>query len=151
EKVGAGRGLARGRPGAEPEAEAAVLLDRVGLADKTGARPDQLSGGQQQRVAIARALAVKPAAILFDEPTSALDRRMAAEVEAVIAGLAGAGQTMVVVTHGLDFARRIARSVHVMYAGRIIEAGPAGQVFEQPGQELTRAFLMEQRGQAPAG
>jgi ABC-type polar amino acid transport system ATPase subunit len=127
----------------EAEVLARHLLGRVGLADKIDAWPEQLSGGQQQRVAIARALAMKPEAILFDEPTSALDPRMASEVLRVIADLAGEGQTMVVVTHATSFARRVADTVHVMHAGRIAESGPPEQIFGQPRQETTRAFLTE--------
>ena len=141
--VAAGPRFAQDRPRAEAEAEAEELLARVGLADKKLARPDQLSGGQQQRVAIARALAVRPKALLFDEPTSALDPRSAAEVLGVMADLAGAGMTMLVVTHAMRFARTVARTVHVMHAGRVVESGPAGQVFEQPQQEATRAILSE--------
>jgi ABC-type polar amino acid transport system ATPase subunit len=121
------------------------LLDRVGLGDKLDARPETLSGGQQQRVAIARALAVKPEAILFDEPTSALDPRMAGEVLAVIADLAKQGQTMIVVTHAMAFARNVATTVHVMHAGRVAESGPPGQLFESPASEVTRHFLAEVR------
>jgi polar amino acid transport system ATP-binding protein len=132
-----------GVPRDEAEANARSLLGRVGLLDKAGARPDDLSGGQQQRVAIARALAMRPEAILFDEPTSALDPRMAGEVLKVIAELAAAGQTMVVVTHAMEFARRVASIVHVMQIGRIVESGPPDQVFGQPRQEATRAFLAE--------
>src|SRR5436309_5425249 len=128
---------------AEVEGEARRLLDRVGLSDKVLARPDQLSGGQQQRVAIARALAMKPEAILFDEPTSALDPRMAAEVLRVIADLARSGQTMVVVTHAMGFARRVARTVHVMHQGRIAESGPPEQIFDHPREEVTRTFIAE--------
>jgi polar amino acid transport system ATP-binding protein len=119
------------------------LLDRVGLADKLDARPQQLSGGQQQRVAIARALAMKPRAILFDEPTSALDPRMTAEVLAVIADLARDGLTMVVVTHAMRFARQVATSVHVFDGGRVVESGPPEQVFEAPRSEATRLLLAE--------
>src|SRR3954471_5053936 len=121
------------------------LLDRVGLSDKLAARPENLSDGQQQRVAIARALAVKPEAILFDEPTSALDPRMAGEVLAVIADLARQGQTMVVVTHAMGFARNVATTVHVMHAGRVAESGPPGQVFDDPRSDVTRHFLSEVR------
>ena len=117
------------------------LLERVGLKDKLNARPEQLSGGQQQRVAIARALAVKPDAILFDEPTSALDPRMAAEVLGVITDLAKSGQTMVVVTHAMAFARKVARTVHVMHDGQIAESGPPAKVFDDPQTEATREFL----------
>ena len=131
------------QPSDEAEATARHLLERVGLADKLDAWPEQLSGGQQQRVAIARALAMKPEAILFDEPTSALDPRMASEVLHVVADLAGAGQTMIVVTHAMSFARRVAHTVHVMHEGRIAESGPPEQIFGQPRQEVTRAFLAQ--------
>jgi ABC-type polar amino acid transport system ATPase subunit len=127
----------------ELEAEARQLLERVGLGDKLAARPDELSGGQQQRVAIARALAMKPEAILFDEPTSALDPRMAAEVISVISDLAKSGQTMIVVTHAMGFARSVSHTVHVMHGGRMAESGPAGQIFENPREEVTRLFLAQ--------
>jgi ABC-type polar amino acid transport system ATPase subunit len=127
----------------ELEAEARQLLERVGLAEKLAARPDQLSGGQQQRVAIARALAMKPEAILFDEPTSALDPRMAAEVISVIADLAKSGQTMIVVTHAMGFARNVSHTIHVMHGGRVAESGTAQQIFEDPREEVTRLFLAQ--------
>jgi ABC-type polar amino acid transport system ATPase subunit len=135
--------LDRKREEAEPEAR--QLLARVGLGEKLAAMPDQLSGGQQQRVAIARTLAMKPEAILFDEPTSALDPRMAAEVISVIADLAKSGQTMVVVTHAMGFARNVSHTVHVMHAGRVAESGPPEQVFENPHEEVTRSFLAQSR------
>ncbi len=141
ENVAAGPLHALGRPRAEAEATAEQLLARVGLADKKDSRPAQLSGGQQQRVAIARALAVKPEAILFDEPTSALDPRNADEVLDVMTELARAGLTMIVVTHAMRFARDVARTIHVMAAGRVVESGPPAQVFDQPAQEATRFFL----------
>ena len=119
------------------------LLSRVGMADRLDALPRELSGGQQQRVAIARALAMAPQAILFDEPTSALDPRMTSEVLAVMTDLAGDGLTMVVVTHAMHFARRVAHTVHVFSEGRIIESGSPSQIFEEPGQEATRALLSE--------
>ena len=128
------------QPRGEAEQTARQLLARVGLADKMDAWPEHLSGGQQQRVAIARALAMKPEAILFDEPTSALDPRMAGEVLRVIADLAESGQTMVVVTHAMSFARRVADTVHVMHEGRIAESGPPEQIFEQPRHDATRSF-----------
>ncbi|VTS07532.1 amino acid ABC transporter ATP-binding protein [Tuwongella immobilis] len=108
--------------------QASELLRRVGLSEKASAKPGQLSGGQQQRVAIARTLAVRPAVILFDEPTSALDPQMALEVEGVIADLAKDGQTMLVVTHSMDFARRVATTVHRMKAGQIVQSGPPADV-----------------------
>jgi ABC-type polar amino acid transport system ATPase subunit len=127
----------------EAEASALELLRRVGMHEKATARPAQLSGGQQQRVAIARALALRPEAILFDEPTSALDPRNAAEVLKVIAELAAAGQTMLVVTHAMGFARRVSSTVHVMHAGKIIESGPPDRVFVDPTHAATRSFLKE--------
>src|SRR5438105_10457343 len=139
--IGPRLSLKQTREQAEPLAR--QLLERVGLGDKLHARPEQLSGGQQQRVAIARALAVKPEVILFDEPTSALDPRMAGEVLAVMADLARNGQTMIVVTHAMGFARQVATSVHVMHAGRVVESGPPARVFEEPRQDVTRTFLAE--------
>jgi ABC-type polar amino acid transport system ATPase subunit len=133
--------LNRERDEAEPEAR--QLLERVGLGEKLAAMPDQLSGGQQQRVAIARALAMKPEAILFDEPTSALDPRMANEVISVITDLARSGQTMIVVTHAMNFARNVSHTVHVMHAGRVAESGPPSQIFESPREEVTRSFLAQ--------
>src|SRR5207249_7025522 len=127
--------LNRSRRECEPEAR--QLLERVGLSEKLTARPEQLSGGQQQRVAIARALAMRPEAILFDEPTSALDPRMAAEVLGVITDLAKSGQTMLVVTHAMGFAREVAHTVHVMDGGRVVESGPPRQVFEDARQDVT--------------
>jgi polar amino acid transport system ATP-binding protein len=122
------------------------LLDRVGLGDKLHERPERLSGGQQQRVAIARALAMEPRVILFDEPTSALDPRMTAEVLAVLSDLAQAGQTMVVVTHAMSFARKAASTVHVFEHGRVLESGPPAQVFENPQEPATAEFLRERDG-----
>ena len=119
--------LGESRDQAEPRAKA--LLERVGLGQKLDARPANLSGGQQQRVAIARALAVNPAAILFDEPTSALDPQMTGEVLAVMRDLARDGQTMIVVTHAMEFARQ-SHTVHRMVAGRIEKSGPPDQVLE---------------------
>jgi ABC-type polar amino acid transport system ATPase subunit len=127
----------------QAEATGIELLRRVGLEAKLHARPSTLSGGQQQRVAIARALAMKPEVILFDEPTSALDPRMTAEVTSVMADLAQDGQTMIVVTHGMAFARNVAHTVHVLSAGRIAESGPPEQIFEAPREEVTRTFLAE--------
>ena len=143
DNVTAGPRFSLGRPRAEAEKEARELLARVGMGDFTAARPEQLSGGQQQRVAIARALAMRPEAILFDEPTSALDPRMANEVLRVMADLARSGQTMIVVTHAMGFARRVAHTVHVMAGGQVIESGPPAQVFESPADERVRAFLAE--------
>jgi polar amino acid transport system ATP-binding protein len=119
------------------------LLERMGLSTKLDAYPRNLSGGQQQRVAIARALMMKPEAILFDEPTSALDPVMAGEVLAVMADLAKDGQTMVVVTHSMSFARNAASRIHVFADGRDVERGPPDQIFGAPEHATTRAFLAE--------
>ena len=129
------------RPLEEARARARTLLERVGLASKAHSRPGVLSGGEQQRVAIARALAMDPEVILFDEPTSALDPRMTAEVLAVMSDLAKEGQTMVVVTHAMAFARRAAKHVHVFHEGRVVESGPPERVLEDPAEPVTREFL----------
>ncbi len=123
--------------------KAKELLARVGMLEKSNARPTSLSGGQQQRVAIARTLAMQPEAILFDEPTSALDPNTTAEVISVMQDLAKGGQGMIVVTHGMKFARSVAHTVHILHSGAIIESGPPEQVFEDPRHEITRGFLME--------
>jgi len=125
------------------EERAVRLLDRVGLRTRIDARPRELSGGEQQRVAIARALAMEPRAILFDEPTSALDPRMTAEMLAVINDLARDGLTLVIVTHAMRFARRVAQTVHVLSEGVIVESGPPEQVFESPQALATKHLLAE--------
>ena len=130
-----------GQPRRDAEGMALALLDRVGLADKRDAYPASLSGGQQQRVAIARALAMTPRVMLFDEPTSALDPELVGEVLAVMRGLARDGMTMLVVTHELAFAREVADQVVFMDAGRVIEAGPPGQVLSSPTHPRTRGFI----------
>jgi polar amino acid transport system ATP-binding protein len=130
-----------GRSSQDAQRRARFLLERVGLADRVDAMPYALSGGQQQRVAIARALAMEPVVLLLDEPTSALDPRLTGEVLAVIADLAAGGQTMVLVTHELAFARRVANRAVVMAAGRIVESGTPGDVFDRPRSAETRAFL----------
>jgi polar amino acid transport system ATP-binding protein len=130
-----------GQDAATAEGRAAGLLERVGMAAHADAWPQTLSGGQQQRVAIARALAMEPEVLLLDEPTSALDPRLRGEVLAVIADLAAGGQTMVIVTHEIPFARRVAGRVLVLAGGRIVEEGEPGQVFDRPRSEQTRLFL----------
>jgi glutamate/aspartate transport system ATP-binding protein len=125
----------------EAEARGMALLDRVGLADKAGAYPSNLSGGQQQRVAIARALAMDPIAMLFDEPTSALDPEMINEVLDVMVQLGQEGMTMIVVTHEMGFARRVARKVIFMDAGSIVEQGPTEEFFRTPKSDRARSFL----------
>jgi polar amino acid transport system ATP-binding protein len=123
-------------------AQAQVLLDRVGLADKLNSYPTQLSGGQQQRVAIARALAMTPKLMLFDEPTSALDPELVGEVLDVMKSLAfDFKTTMIVVTHEMGFAREAADRVLMMDDGRIIEEGTPEHFFREPGQERTKQFL----------
>ena len=131
--------LERSRP--QANAEATELLRKVGLADHAQKYPSQLSGGQQQRVAIARALAMSPALMLFDEPTSALDPETVGEVLAVMKRLADEGMTMLVVTHEMDFARRVADRVVVFDRGRVIEIGPPRQIFEAATVARTREFL----------
>jgi polar amino acid transport system ATP-binding protein len=125
----------------ESEARARALLGRVGLGEFADAYPGHLSGGQQQRVAIARALAMEPVVMLLDEPTSALDPRLVGEVLAVVGDLAAAGQTMVVVTHEVAFARRVANRVVVLAGGRIVESGPPAEVLDRPRAAETRALL----------
>jgi len=120
---------------------AQVLLKKVGLADKANNYPANLSGGQQQRVAIARALAMEPEVMLFDEPTSALDPETIGEVLNVMKALADDGMTMIVVTHEMTFARRVADHVVVFERGEIIEQGPPQQIFEAPLVARTRDFL----------
>lgn len=117
------------------------LLKRVGLEDKIDAYPAQLSGGQKQRVAIARALAMNPKVMLFDEPTSALDPEMVGEVLDVMKSLAKAGMTMVVVTHEMNFAKDVANRVLFMADGNIIEEGTPEEIFENPQNDRTKAFV----------
>jgi ABC-type polar amino acid transport system ATPase subunit len=128
-------------PKAAAVANAKALLDRVGIPEKADAWPAQLSGGQQQRVAIARALAMQPKIMLFDEPTSALDPEMIQEVLEVMMMLAKDGMTMVVVTHEMGFARRVADRVVFMDAGRIVEQGPPETFFTQATDPRTQAFI----------
>lgn len=118
-----------------------ALLDRVGLADKANAYPDSLSGGQKQRVAIARALAMKPKVMLFDEPTSALDPEMVSEVLDVMKSLAEDGMTMVIVTHEMSFAKKVADRVLFVDGGLILEDDTPERVFDSPTNERTKSFL----------
>ena len=126
---------------AEIKERAENLLQKVGLAHKAGAYPYQLSGGQQQRVAIARALALSPEILCFDEPTSALDPELTGEVLRVIRGLKNGGNTMIVVTHEMEFAKSVADVVIYMADGVIEEMGTPEEVFDHPKSEKTRAFL----------
>jgi polar amino acid transport system ATP-binding protein len=134
-------GLVKGRKGAEAEARAQKLLDRVGLSEKFGAYPDQLSGGQQQRVAIARALAMDPEVLLCDEITSALDPELVGEVLKVVESLAEEGMTLLMVTHEMNFARKVADRVVFMHAGRIHEMGPPAELFAAPKTPELQQFL----------
>ena len=128
-------------PEQEAVAQGEALLARVGLVDKRNAYPGKLSGGQQQRVAIARALAMDPIAMLFDEPTSALDPEMINEVLDVMVGLAGEGMTMMVVTHEMGFARKVAHRVIFMDRGEIVEDALKEDFFGKPRSERAQQFL----------
>lgn len=125
----------------EAMATARELLKQMGLEDKENAHPAQLSGGQQQRIAIARALAMKPEVLYFDEPTSALDPELTGEVLKVIKDLAKQDMTMLIVTHEMAFARDVSDYVIFMDGGVIVEEGTPDQVFNNPTQERTKAFL----------
>ncbi|WP_066340196.1 amino acid ABC transporter ATP-binding protein [Azohydromonas lata] len=133
--------LVKQRGAAEAEAHARRLLERVGLADKFEAWPDQLSGGQQQRVAIARALAMEPSVMLCDEITSALDPELVGEVLKVVERLADEGMTLLMVTHEMGFARKVSDRVVFMHAGRIHEMGPPAALFGNPQTPELKQFL----------
>jgi polar amino acid transport system ATP-binding protein len=149
----------RRMPRPDAEARGLALLRKVGLADKAGQHPAELSGGQQQRVAIARALAMEPDVMLFDEPTSALDPETIGEVLSVMKRLADEGMTMVVVTHEMDFARRVADWIVVFDRARVLEQGPPARIFEEPMMARTREFLShlgwhadaDEQGNGPTG
>jgi ABC-type polar amino acid transport system ATPase subunit len=131
----------KGIPRAEAEKTARELLARVRIPDRAGSYPANMSGGQQQRVAIARALAMQPRIMLFDEPTSALDPEMINEVLDVMTDLARSGMTMMVVTHEMGFARRVAHRVVFMDAGRIVEVQAPEPFFAAPRSERAKEFL----------
>ncbi len=131
------KGMSKG----EADKEAMALLERVGVGHQAPKLPAQLSGGQQQRVAIARALAMKPKVMLFDEPTSALDPEMINEVLDVMVALAKDGMTMIVVTHEMGFARKVAHRVVFMDQGEIIEDAPTADFFGKPRSERAQLFL----------
>jgi polar amino acid transport system ATP-binding protein len=120
---------------------ARTMLDRLGLAERAEAYPDQLSGGQQQRVAIARSLAMQPEVMLLDEITSALDPELVGEVLDVVRGLRDDGMTMLFATHEMAFAREISDRVCFLHRGQILESGPPERIFEDPSQARTREFL----------
>ena len=126
---------------AEAEAQARVLLERIGLADKADEFPNMLSGGQKQRIAIVRALAMNPEVMLFDEPTSALDPEMVGEVLDLMRDLAKDGMTMAVVTHEMGFAREVADRVVFMADGRILEEGTPSDLFDHPKDPRLQDFL----------
>jgi general L-amino acid transport system ATP-binding protein len=135
--------LVRRRTRAEVERQALELLERVGIHEQARKYPGQLSGGQQQRVAIARSLCMEPRVMLFDEPTSALDPEMVQEVLEVMQELAREGMTMVVVTHELRFARKVASRVVLMADGEVVEEAPPEQFFTSPRHERSRQFLSQ--------
>ncbi|WP_280950366.1 MULTISPECIES: amino acid ABC transporter ATP-binding protein [Rhodomicrobium] len=143
ENLTVGPVLAQRVPEAEAEARAMELLARVRIPEQAKKYPGQLSGGQQQRVAIARALMLRPKVMLFDEPTSALDPEMINEVLDVMFELAGAGMTMICVTHEMGFARKVADLVVFMDAGEIVEAAPPEAFFAAPQNERTKLFLSQ--------
>jgi polar amino acid transport system ATP-binding protein len=125
----------------EAEATAMTLLKRIGLDHKAREYPDRLSGGQQQRVAIVRALAMGPMVMLLDEITAALDPELVSEVLNIVRDLAAEGMTMLLATHEMGFAREVASKVCFLYQGKVHEEGPPSQIFGDPTQERTRAFL----------
>ena len=133
--------VARKMPKAQAGQIARAAREKVVLADKAYRYPNQLSGGQQQRVAIARALATEPEIIYFDQPTSALDPELTGEVLSVMRKLAEEGMTMLVVTHELGFARNVSTKVIFMEQGSVVEAGPSVELFANPKEARTRAFL----------
>lgn len=131
----------KGKSQSEVKELGTQLLDKVGLADKADVYPDKLSGGQKQRVAMARALAMEPHIMLFDEPTSALDPEMVGEVLQVMKDLAEEGMTMTIVTHEMGFAKEVADRVIFMDEGFIVEQGTPDELFNNPQNERTKAFL----------
>jgi ABC-type polar amino acid transport system ATPase subunit len=135
--------LVRGLSRPEAETRARGYLERVRIPEQADKYPSQLSGGQQQRVAIARALAMEPRIMLFDEPTSALDPEMIAEVLEVMEALATSGMTMIVVTHEMGFARRVADRMVFMDKGKIVEVAPPETFFSNPASERCKTFLQQ--------
>jgi general L-amino acid transport system ATP-binding protein len=134
---------ARGLSRQDAEARARMYLERVRIPEQADKHPGQLSGGQQQRVAIARSLCMEPKVMLFDEPTSALDAEMIAEVLDVMVELAESGMTMVVVTHEMGFARKVADQMVFMDSGEIVETSPPDTFFESPKSERCKNFLSQ--------
>lgn len=139
-------GLVKKRNRTETAEQARRLLERVGLAEKFDAMPDKLSGGQQQRVAIARALAMEPAVLLCDEITSALDPELVGEVLRVVESLAEEGMTLLMVTHEMNFARKVCDRLIFMHEGRVHEIGPPEALFANPRTQELRQFLSSLHG-----
>jgi L-cystine transport system ATP-binding protein len=133
--------VAQGKPRAQAAKAAKAALEKVGLGERLDAYPSELSGGQQQRVGIARAMALNPSIILFDEPTSALDPELVGEVLAVIKQLADEGQTMLIVSHEMNFVRKIANRVVFMDGGVVVEQGSPEEIFTRAQKERTIQFL----------
>jgi polar amino acid transport system ATP-binding protein len=131
----------RGLSKKQAEERAYELLDRIGLREKAEEFPDRLSGGQQQRVAIVRALAMDPKLMLLDEITSALDPQLVSEVLSLVRDLSEVGMTMIIATHEMSFAREVSTKICFLDAGVILEEGPPSQLFGDPKEERTRAFL----------
>jgi polar amino acid transport system ATP-binding protein len=144
-------GLVKGRSKVAGRAVAEQVLERIGLLDKIDAYPDRLSGGQQQRVAIARALAMEPRVMLFDEVTSSLDPELTEEVLAVVEQLAREGMTMLLVTHEMNFARRVADTVVFVHEGRVWESGAPGDLFRAPRTPELAQFLRSTRNEPGGG
>ncbi|MDR1495332.1 MAG: amino acid ABC transporter ATP-binding protein [Clostridiales Family XIII bacterium] len=141
ENVSIANRIVRGMSREEAERIGLDLLDRIGVADKARKYPDQLSGGQQQRVAIVRAIAGNPILLLLDEITSALDPQLVGEVLDLVRELKTAGQAILMATHEMDFARRVADRIVFLHEGQIVEDGSPEQIFEDPHNDATREFL----------
>jgi polar amino acid transport system ATP-binding protein len=139
-------GLVKKKNARDTAEQARKLLARVGLSEKFDAMPDQLSGGQQQRVAIARALAMEPAVLLCDEITSALDPELVGEVLSVVESLANEGMTLLMVTHEMNFARKVSDRLLFMHQGRVHEIGPPAELFSDPRTAELRQFLSSLQG-----
>ena len=137
--------LVKSLPKPEARRRAEQLLARVGLAERFDSRPDQLSGGQQQRVAIARALAMDPEVLLCDEVTSALDPELVGEVLQVVEALAEQGMTLILVTHEMNFARKVSDRIVFMHQGKVHEMGPPEELFNQPKTPELQQFLSSLR------
>jgi polar amino acid transport system ATP-binding protein len=141
ENVVLGPVRAQGVAAGEARERGRELLERFGLGGREDSRPDDLSGGQQQRVAIVRALATRPRALLLDEVTSALDPELVGEVLAVVRDLKADGMTMIIATHEMAFARDVADEVCFLHEGRVLERGPAAEMFSAPSRPETQRFL----------